>query len=82
MRDLSEAIQAVLSNCIPVNVGSVHAGYYINKEDLNVLCAEFNIHFVEPDDNQFRIEGKPLNCINIDMSNVQTLSYDQDVNKT
>ena len=79
MRDLSEAIQAVLSNCIPVNVGSVHAGYYINKEDLNVLCAEFNIHFVEPDDNQFRIEENPLNCINIELNNVERLQYDRQI---
>lgn len=75
MRDLKEAIQAVLFNCIPVDFNQVHAGYYINAEDLNVLCAEFNIHFVEPEQPQTTIEEKPLNKIKLDDDNIISLSY-------
>lgn len=55
MKDLREAIFNVFNHSIPVKFTSNKAplvGYLVNREHMDILLAEYNIHFIEPEDKQ------------------------------
>jgi len=48
MKELRDAIRAVLDSAI-VSSG----GYNVSRDTLLILQAEYNIHFIEPEDKQY-----------------------------
>ena len=55
MKDLRKAIEDVIEDSIVVNVnGSLcdDTGILVDETKFNTLIAEYNIHFVEPEDKQ------------------------------
>ena len=56
MKDLRDAIKDVLINSTPSidDMGEVD-GYLVELYLLKILQAEYNIHFVEPEDEQLEV---------------------------
>jgi hypothetical protein len=58
MKDLKSAISLVLSHGCPVKVDEKDAGVLISQKFLDILLAEYNIHFVEPDAKQLEFSDE------------------------
>jgi len=67
MRDLKSAISLVLSYGCPVKVDGKQSGVLVSQKFLDILLAEYNIHFVEPDAKQLEFPDYPsVLCCTID----------------
>ena len=58
MKDLRYAILAVLSSSIPIKGTGVRGWdntHSVVTDTLKVLQAEYNIHFIEPEDTQLKV---------------------------
>lgn len=56
MDDLKEAIFMVLGNAILLTDTNYRLdGFLVPEEELRILQAEYNIHFVEPEDDQLDV---------------------------
>lgn len=60
MNDLREAIHDLLYYSAPMVLNGKREYRVIRKELLDVLIAEYNIHFVEPEDRQFELPPHPM----------------------
>jgi len=56
MKDLNGAIAEIFNHCVPIKYCDKQIGYVVEKERLEILLAEYNIHFIEPEDKQMEIE--------------------------
>tara|TARA_R100000306_G_scaffold14691_1_gene18304 strand:- start:1155 stop:1334 length:180 start_codon:yes stop_codon:yes gene_type:complete len=52
LEDFRQIVKEVLENSQPTLAGTHH---YVNSTLLKILQAEYNIHFVEPEDEQIDI---------------------------
>lgn len=73
MKDLREALEMVFNNAIPVKLGELTTAYAIGIYDFHNLVAEFNIHFIEPEDKQVGINQYPHCELHVNTSNVKLI---------
>jgi len=58
LSDLRKAIATVLNDAIPIEgngVAHLHGYHSVDSDILRTLQAEYNIYFVEPDDEQLNV---------------------------
>lgn len=60
MRDLKHAIRCAIKTSSPLYLDKKLKGYLIPSNILNVLIAEYNIHFVEPENEQLTRNDSPI----------------------
>jgi len=74
VKDLKNSIKNVLSYGAPIILhGQLH-GIIINQKFLDILRAEYNIHFVEPEDEQLEFPDYPTS-VHIDNDNIKIRSW-------
>jgi hypothetical protein len=79
MKDLREAIFNVFNHSIPVKFTNSKEiiGYLVNKEHMDILLAEYNIHFIEPEDEQETLPMEKIMEINFTYNTLDGSKYIQ-----